>query len=61
MVVHLPQTWGNWGGLSAICVAGLGFTTLRATFRSTPVSALAHLVYNALLAGAAMQQAFIAG
>ena len=28
VIAHLPQTWGSWGGLLAIGVAGLGFTTL---------------------------------
>lgn len=59
-VVHLPQTWGNWGGLLAITVAGLAFTTLRAIFRSTLVPALAHLVYNGLLAAMALASAIAA-
>ena len=54
VLAHLPQTWGSWGGLLAIAIAGLGFTTLRATTGSVLVSALAHLVYNGLLAAAAL-------
>jgi membrane protease YdiL (CAAX protease family) len=54
VVAHLPQTWGSWGGLLAIAIAGLGFTTLRALTGSVLVSALAHLVYNGLLAAAAL-------
>jgi membrane protease YdiL (CAAX protease family) len=46
---HLPQDWGNWGGLVAVLVAGLGFTMLRSLAGSTLVSCLAHLVYNGLL------------
>lgn len=47
---HVPQTFGQWGALIAITVAGLGFTSLRAASRSTLVSTLAHLVYNGTLA-----------
>jgi membrane protease YdiL (CAAX protease family) len=47
---HLPQDWGNWGGVTAIMVAGLGFALLRAVFRTTLVPCVAHLVYNGLLA-----------
>lgn len=54
VLAHVPQTFGQWGALVAITVAGLGFTTLRAVSRSTLVSALAHLVYNGLLAMLAM-------
>ena len=54
VVAHLPQTWGSWGGLLAITIAGLGFTTLRALTGSVLVAALAHLVYNGLLAVAAL-------
>lgn len=50
VIAHVPQTFGQWGALVAITVAGLGFTTLRTLSRSTLVSALAHLVYNGILA-----------
>lgn len=50
VIAHVPQTFGQWGALVAITVAGLGFTTLRAVSRSTLTSSLAHLVYNGLLA-----------
>lgn len=60
-VVHLEQTWGNWGGLLAIVVAGLVLTALRTGFRSTLVPALAHLVYNGLLAAMALASAISAG
>jgi membrane protease YdiL (CAAX protease family) len=50
VVAHAPQTWGQWSALTAILVTGLGLTTLRAVSRSTLVPAVAHLVYNGLLA-----------
>lgn len=57
VLAHIPQTWGSWGGLAAVAIAGLGFTTLRATTGSVLVSSLAHLVYNGLLAAAALAAA----
>jgi membrane protease YdiL (CAAX protease family) len=54
VLAHLWQTWGNWGGFLSIAIAGLGFTLLRATTRSTLVSTTSHLVYNGLLAAAAL-------
>lgn len=51
---HLPQDWGNWGGLVSVWIAGLGFTLLRAGTRSTLVPCVAHLVYNGLLASSAL-------
>ena len=48
-LVHLPQTWGSWGGMLAIAIAALGFTLLRVVSGSVLVPALAHLVYNGLL------------
>ncbi len=54
LFAHLPQTWGNWGGFLSIAIAGFGFTALRAATRSTLVSTTAHLVYNGLLAAAAL-------
>ena len=54
VAAHLPQTWGSWGGLAAVAVAGLGFTTLRAVTGSVLVAAFAHLVYNGLLVVAAL-------
>jgi membrane protease YdiL (CAAX protease family) len=50
VVAHAPQTWGQWGALVAITITGLVLTTLRAVSGSTLVAALAHLVYNGLLA-----------
>ncbi|MBX7194958.1 MAG: CPBP family intramembrane metalloprotease, partial [Sandaracinaceae bacterium] len=56
-IAHLQQAWGNWGGLLAVTAAGFGFTLLRALSGSTLVSALAHLVYNALLSISALTAA----
>lgn len=56
-VVHLPQTWGSWGGLLAIAIAALGFTALRAASGSVVVPAVAHLVYNGLLSAQALLSA----
>lgn len=53
-LAHAPQDWGNWGGLLAVLVAGLGFTVLRATSGTVLVPCLAHLVYNGLLASSAL-------
>lgn len=47
---HGLQTWGQWGALVAILVTGVALTTLRAVSRSALVPAVAHLVYNGLLA-----------
>lgn len=53
-LVHLPQTWGSWGGVLSIAIAALGFTALRAVSGSVLVPALAHLVYNGLLSAQAL-------
>ncbi|MGE0789705.1 MAG: lysostaphin resistance A-like protein [Sandaracinaceae bacterium] len=50
VLAHVPQTFGQWGALVAIAVASLGFTMLRAFSGSTLVSAMAHVVYNGVLA-----------
>lgn len=57
VVAHAPQTWGSWGGLLAVAVAGLGFTALRALTGSILVSSIAHLVYNGLLVAMALASA----
>jgi membrane protease YdiL (CAAX protease family) len=56
-VVHLPQTWGSWGGALSIAIAALGFTALRAASGSVLVPALAHLAYNGLLSAQALLSA----
>jgi membrane protease YdiL (CAAX protease family) len=48
-LLHLEQTFGNWGAFSSIAVAGLVFSALRATTGSTLVPAFAHLFYNWML------------
>ncbi len=50
VAAHLPQDWGNWGGVMSVMMAGLGFAVLRAGFRTTLVPCIAHLIYNGLLA-----------
>ncbi|MGD8862933.1 MAG: type II CAAX endopeptidase family protein [Myxococcales bacterium] len=44
--LHAQQSWGNWGGLLAIGVTGVGLTALRALSGSVLVPAVAHLLYN---------------
>lgn len=55
--IHLPQTWGSWGGVVSIAVAALGFTALRAASGSIVVPAIAHLIYNGLLSAQALLSA----
>ncbi|MFO0681293.1 MAG: CPBP family intramembrane glutamic endopeptidase [Sandaracinus sp.] len=57
VVAHAPQTWGSWGGLLAVAIAGLGFTAVRALTGSVLVSSIAHLVYNGLLVAMALASA----
>lgn len=47
---HGLQTFGQWGALVAILVTGVALTALRAVSRSALVPAVAHLIYNGLLA-----------
>jgi membrane protease YdiL (CAAX protease family) len=49
-LLHAQQSWGNWGGLVSIAVAGAVLTALRALSGSSLVPALAHLLYNFALA-----------
>jgi membrane protease YdiL (CAAX protease family) len=49
-LLHLEQTYGNWGAFSSIAVAGLVFSVLRAMTGSTLVPAFAHLTYNGIIA-----------
>lgn len=46
---HLPQTWGAWGGLTAIVLTGVGLTALRLWTGSTLVPAVAHLAHNSAI------------
>lgn len=50
VAAHAPQTWGSWGGLSAVLVTGLVLTALRAWTGSLVVPIVAHLGYNGVLA-----------
>jgi membrane protease YdiL (CAAX protease family) len=54
VAAHAPQTWGAWGGLIAVAMAGTVLTGLRAWTGSTVVPACAHLVYNGVLATTAL-------
>jgi membrane protease YdiL (CAAX protease family) len=49
IVLHLAQSWGNWGGVLAVALTGLVLTVLRASSGSVLPSALAHVLYNAAL------------
>jgi len=48
-LLHVQQTWGNWGGLLAIVCTGSVLTGLRVLTGSTLVSALTHVAYNLTL------------
>ena len=48
-LLHVEQSWGNWGGLLAIVAAGSVLTGLRVLTGSTLVSALTHVAYNLTL------------
>jgi hypothetical protein len=48
-LLHVQQSWGNWGGLLAIVAAGSVLTGLRVLTGSTLVSALTHVAYNLTL------------
>jgi membrane protease YdiL (CAAX protease family) len=54
-LLHLEQTYGNWGAFSSIAVAGLVFSGLRAATGSTLVPAFAHLFYNSMLSLSAFE------
>jgi membrane protease YdiL (CAAX protease family) len=46
VLLHLQQSWGNWGGLVAIAVTGAVLTGLRIATGSVLVPALTHVLYN---------------
>lgn len=48
-IFHLAQSWGNWGGVTAIAVAGIGFGVARFASGSVWVAALVHVAYNLAL------------
>lgn len=49
VLLHAPQSWGNWGGLLAIAITGVVLTALRAGSGSLLAPLLAHLLYNFVL------------
>ena len=46
VLLHLQQSWGNWGGLLAIAVTGAVLSALRIVSGSVLVPALTHVLYN---------------
>jgi membrane protease YdiL (CAAX protease family) len=53
VALHAQQSWGNWGGLVSIAMAGAVLTALRVASRSVLVPALAHVLYNFALSARA--------
>ena len=49
VAMHAQQSWGNWGGLTAVLITGTALTGLRAASGSALVPAFCHLLYNLLL------------
>jgi hypothetical protein len=47
--MHLEQSWGNWGGLLAICLTGAVLSGLRMLTGSACLSAISHVAYNLTL------------
>jgi hypothetical protein len=48
-LMHLQQSWGNWGGLLAICLTGTVLSGLRLLTGSVCLSAISHVAYNLTL------------
>lgn len=48
-LMHLEQSWGNWGGLLAIFLTGSVLCGLRLATGSCLVSAISHVAYNLTL------------
>jgi membrane protease YdiL (CAAX protease family) len=48
-LMHTQQSWGNWGGLAAVFIAGAVLCALRVLTRSTWLAMLTHLAYNVTL------------
>ena len=48
-LLHLEQSWGNWGGLLAIFMTGSVLCGLRLATGSCFVSAISHVAYNLTL------------
>jgi membrane protease YdiL (CAAX protease family) len=48
-LMHLAQSWGNWGGLLAICLTGAVLSGLRLLTGSACLPAISHVAYNLTL------------
>lgn len=48
-LMHLAQSWGNWGGLLAICLTGAVLSGLRLLTGSAFLPAISHVAYNLTL------------
>ena len=48
-LMHLEQSWGNWGGLLAICLTGAVLSGLRLLTGSACLPAISHVAYNLTL------------
>jgi membrane protease YdiL (CAAX protease family) len=48
-LMHLQQSWGNWGGLLAICLTGAVLSGLRLLTGSAYLPAISHVAYNLTL------------
>jgi membrane protease YdiL (CAAX protease family) len=52
--LHAVQSWGNWGGLVGVFLAGFVFLALRMISGSILVSTLLHVAYNLTLSTASL-------
>ncbi|HEY2735824.1 MAG TPA: CPBP family intramembrane glutamic endopeptidase, partial [Polyangiales bacterium] len=48
-LLHVEQSWGNWGGLVAVFAVGALLCALRVLSGSTLITALCHVAYNLTL------------
>jgi membrane protease YdiL (CAAX protease family) len=53
-LMHLEQSWGNWGGLLAICLTGAVLSGLRLLTGSVCLSAISHVAYNLTLSASTL-------
>jgi membrane protease YdiL (CAAX protease family) len=56
-LMHLEQSFGNWGGLLAICLTGSVLTGLRLLTGSVCASAISHVAYNLTLSASTLAAA----
>lgn len=47
-LVHFPQYWGSWSGLSSIMILSFTLTVIRATTRSLMPCFVVHTLYNCI-------------